>query len=129
MPPQKVEHRQKWKTEDGEIITLDVLEKLQTNTLDLIAADACCRRLADAVEIAFEEAIGKGAHGQPRSFAMLENDGTILHGGDGGTKRVRASAQRAQLRRRRGAVRRLVKPFVPERKRLIGAKNEPPGFH
>ena len=58
---------------------LDAFEQLDTDPLQLIAANARRDRSPHGIEIGFEKAIGKGAHGEPCHLAVLEHDRALSH--------------------------------------------------
>ena len=61
--------------------------------LELIAADARQRRVADRVEIAVEKGVGKRAHGQMRGLDVLEQHRAVAHHRHGRMQRVGRAAQ------------------------------------
>ncbi len=93
MPAQKIERAQKRQTQNGEIVALDALEKLNAESFQLVAADTRQRRVTDRVEIAIEKFVGERPHRQSRGFDMLEQHGAVLHKSESGVKFMRAAAQ------------------------------------
>ena len=65
--------------EIDKMLAFDALEQLDADPLQLIAANARRDRSPHRIEIGFEKAVGKGAHGEPRHLAVLEHDRGLLH--------------------------------------------------
>src|SRR5215831_3812187 len=104
------------------MLAFDALEQLDADPLQLVAANARRDRRPRGIEVGFEKAIGKGAHGEPRHLAVLEHDRAFSHQRNRGMKLMRSAAQRLELRARASAVAGLGKPPLAKRQGLVGAQ-------
>jgi len=80
------QQRQQRKSQNDEVIALDALEQLDAALLELIRPHTRGDRGSRSIEIVFEKTVGKRAHGEPRRFAMLEQDRALPHESNRGVK-------------------------------------------
>ena len=69
---QKGEKGQERKPENGEVISLDSLEQVDPHSLQLIGTNTGQSLRSDSIEIALDELIGHGPHGQARGLHTRE---------------------------------------------------------
>src|SRR6478672_820620 len=120
--PEMPQQRQQRKSQNDEVIALDALEQLDAALLELIRPHTRGDRGSRSIEIVFEKTVGKRAHGEPRRFAMLEQDRALPHESNRGVKLMRPAAQRLELLARGGPVSRLGESALAQCQRLVGAE-------
>src|SRR5512147_2758353 len=68
--PERIEQRQQRKAEDGEIIAVDLLEQLNSETFELISPDRAQNLFTGRGEITADELRRQLAHHQRRALAV-----------------------------------------------------------
>src|SRR5215471_12319458 len=101
-------------------------EQVNADFLELVSPYAGQRLRTDRIEIAIDELVGEGPHGQLCGLHVAEHNTLVAHDCDRGMQRMAAACQRLQLVAGRAAVWRLVKASLPECECLIGSDNDPP---
>ena len=91
------EQRQKRQAENGEIIALDPLEKLNAETFHLVAANAFQHLIAQPREIFLQKGVGETSHGERRAIRMTPDDRIALRNGDTAMQDMRLAAEEFQI--------------------------------
>src|SRR4029077_14692765 len=86
--PERIEQRQQRKAEDGEIVAVDLLEQLNSETFDLIGPDRAENLFTGSGEIAADELRGELAHDQCRALAVGPDGATVGREGNGAMQTV-----------------------------------------
>jgi hypothetical protein len=107
------------------VITLDGIEEMDAERLDLIPPDTRQQRIAGLGHIGLYKGPGKLAAGEPRDRHGFEQNGVSARDATGGMKFMGAAGQSFERYHERLAVRRLGQEPAFEAKRLIGTDNEP----
>jgi len=105
----------------SEMVALDTLKELDSDFLQLIAADACRSGTSDTVEIRFQKRFAEFAHGQPRDLAMLEHHQTVACDRNCRVQLMGSAPQVDKLLPRSRSVRWFREPVLAGCQSLIGA--------
>src|SRR5215469_13345740 len=124
--PQKGKQRQKWQTKNCKKITVNTFKQMNTNTFELITADACGGGLSCHLEIVTKEPIGEITHHKSSCVDTTKHDFIVANQSKCRMKLMCTATQSAQLFGSLQAVCGFTETLGTTCKSLIGSQDKPP---
>jgi hypothetical protein len=109
-PAQKGEKRQERKPENGEVISLDALEQMDPQSLQLIGTNAGQGLRSSRIEIGLDELIGHAPHGETRGLHTCEQHVLARRYNNGRMQFVGVTRECTQLLTRACPIVRFIEP-------------------